>query len=128
MTEAETPPAQPSFRPAKRRKVIRERRASLSDNEQASHHNQNVDERAAYSGITGDREEDESNGAVVVQKIRKPRVRLGLEVSNSSTSRINKTGPLTSEDQDGRAEGMPMVGKLFAPQTGLVKDDLDKHM
>jgi hypothetical protein len=128
MTEPETTAAQPSFRPSKRRKVIRERRASPSDDEQAAHQSHIAEGSVAHSGIAADREESESNGAVVVQKIRKPRARLGLEVSNSSTSRIYKTGMLTSEGHDGTAEEVHSVGKRFAPQTGLVKDDLDKHM
>jgi hypothetical protein len=127
MTEPETPASQPFFRPSKRRKVIRERRPSSSEDEQTSRQTHNAVEKAAQSGITADKEESESDRAVVVQKIRKPRTRLGLDVSNSST-RAERSSTTGNIDQERSVEEIHTIGKRFALQTGLVKDDLDKHM
>jgi hypothetical protein len=72
MTEREVQTSQPVFRPSKRRKVIRRRRAPHSDDEQASHGNQLVHEKAANSGTAGSREGSDNDGVAVLQKIRKP--------------------------------------------------------
>lgn len=93
---------QPLFRAAKRRKVIRQRQSSL--------------------------EPEHEPAPQSVQKVLKARTRTGLDVSNASTSIPSQIHPSPAAQESGDLSAPALMSGRFAPQTGLVKDDVDKHM
>jgi hypothetical protein len=128
MSDTENPTVQPLFRPSKRRKAIRIRSGISGDDAQPPQASTNPASNPIEGSAIGEQEE-KSDGNTVVQRIRKPRAKFGLDVSKDVTTRQDTNGDALQISGSQEIHQDPiMMGKKFAPQTGLVKDDLDKHM
>jgi hypothetical protein len=130
MSDSENTTQQPLFRPSKRRKATHHRQFSGTSGNDDQPTQGNIQPASnTIGGSTVEEQDDKSESATVVQRIRKPRAKFGLDVSKNSSTRqdINAEEPEVSST-NGRTLDSILIGKKFAPQTGLVKDDLDKHM
>jgi hypothetical protein len=130
MSDSEKTTQQPLFRPSKRRKAAHHRQFNGTSGNGEQPTQGNIQPASNTIGNSTVEEQDEkSDSTTVVQRIRKPRAKFGLDVSkNSSTRQDINDGELEASGSNGQTLDSILIGKKFAPQTGLVKDDLDKHM
>jgi len=125
MAEETAPSSQPLFRPSKRRKIVRPARDTATSEDDNTH----------YEGhrtiASSDPKANDGNGSdaelTLVYKVRKPRARVGLDVTKTANLQPQASMALAVKNEEPTSRAS-ILGKSFAPQTGLVKDDLDKHM
>jgi hypothetical protein len=116
--ESDVPP--PVFRSFKRRRLVRQ--SNVDDAANApNRRSEDIDLEASN---------DASEASVIPpSRWRKFRSRnMGLDVSTPSTKTMQRENQDELDDPIQSPKATIMAPIKFAPQTGLVKDDLDKHM
>jgi hypothetical protein len=113
----------PQFRAAKRRKVFRTRNQD-SDNEDES----SKPARTSASPQASDNDADKP-AFTMASHVRRPPRKLGVGATvASSSAQVRELESQASSILAITSSAADLVGKRFAPQTGLVVDDTEKHM